>query len=74
MITMLQTLSPVPRRRRWGRDSVCTAIAVLLLAMLFCGCQSAPKKPPHPSGPDHPYPSDVLLDPVTERPPNVQIP
>lgn len=72
--TLIDTLSPVPRPRRWGRDAICVVIAALLLASLFCSCQSSPKKPQHEAGPDYPYPHDRQIDPVTTEPPNVILP
>lgn len=51
-----------------------TSAAGSLLVMLLVGCQSTPMRPPHRSGPDYPYPSPVMLDPVTEAPPDVVLP
>lgn len=74
MPTLLNTLSPSPRARRWGKDAFAAVLAAILLVLLFTGCQSSPKRPPHPSGPDFPFNGPVLPDPVTDEAPNVRLP
>ncbi len=69
-VRLINTLSPIPRPPRWGRDAACAALAAIMFAMLFCSCANRIPST-HPVSPDYPLDGPALLDPVTELPPNV---